>query len=497
MTDENTEFEPDAPITLADYVRQHQRLSLAESLDLLIKISHVVADRHDRGEVFGIIPPLAVVINSDRSVRVEPDAGTRSLNQGLRAPELAQDNNPSSCSDVYCLGLLFRLMITGHLEGSTGRMPPELQAFYSAATNPRPEERFQTASQLARRARAMQEIAGKLDERWARMNVPVQERVGQKIRAFAGRQWAALCLAMVLAVVFGALGWREWQKRRENAFQERTIDEAREKADKAYDQAHLRDAAFHYEHYLRLVHKPPLRAKALARLIECYRRLKDPQRELAVLLRYLAEFPSGGRARKFNTRAVSLSMEAINRYGGVININIDRVMVVDGKPDDWHGIKPLLLDPPRDNVSRRPAGDIVAFYCVATAKTLFVRFDTRGPPADSNMAFCLGIDDAPRTFSDSSADWDYEVGFNMRIPAWLWDLRGDKTYKNSKSTRLHGARFAAGTVVEASFPLAAINTPRIFSLRAKTYSMRRRRDDDEMPRKVIVGINASSRSGLK
>jgi len=177
-------------MTLADLLAREKRLRLPAALEILVHAGIQVAARHDRGEVLGRLTPAEVILQADGSVGLIPCA-------------TVQDASGAADSrvDVLCLGELFRLMLTGRADGHPGRLPGPLRGFYQSLTSPDPDARLQTAALVVRRGRELQVAADALAAEWAALNEPVRRRVGVRLRAFVGRQWAALCLGFVLAVV--------------------------------------------------------------------------------------------------------------------------------------------------------------------------------------------------------------------------------------------------------------------------------------------------------
>ncbi|MHC4886418.1 MAG: hypothetical protein ACYTGH_15190 [Planctomycetota bacterium] len=484
MQDETRPLD-EVTIPLPQYLDGRGRLSLEESLGLLGSIAQRVAFAHERGEVFGVITPdqVEILLGTGLCVEILTPAPNDRISEWT-APEAVAGVALDGRSDLYSLGLLLRSFMTGSVKGNPRRLPESLSTFYRLCLEENADQRFQTAGMLLRRLKELQPEAESLEEEWVALNISVRVRLATKVRAWAGRQWVAICLAFALAVIAGvAITHHVMETRRIEEERARRLD-VWKAAEEAYGEGRYRDAIGEYSHFIGLGGAASRQRKSWRRLIDSYRRLEDPQQELQALVRYVTLYPDSGANLEYNSRIVELTGEAIGRFGGVVAIGADRVMVVDGKPDDWEGIKPILFDKPKD--CRTPPSDLVAFYAVVTGETMVVRMDTTAPPDGEGFAFCLGIDADPKTFTDTVADWDYELAFSARLAPWFWDLRHGRTYENSKSTKLTGARFAAGEVVEASFPLATINTPKVFSLRAKSYNMSRRRDADEMPRKVIL-----------
>jgi tetratricopeptide (TPR) repeat protein len=487
--DGETDLRGGPACSLATIVEQRGSLPLEEAAAILARVGRAVAREHEWGRVFGWLHPEGVILLGSEEVRLEaPDAGSVERPEDWQAPEWRATGEADTRADIYTLGCLFRYLLTGRPHGRLGRMPEELEAFCSRAQEERPEERFQSVALLVRRAEELAEEGEALGRAWRELNVSVRERVADRVRRFAGRQWAALCLALVLAGLVGALGWQYWQRSRAAAERRRRLREIAEEAQGAYRTGQLRKAEKAYQYLLEQTDERSRRGPALRRLIEIYRALGDKERERQALLTYLGEFPQSTDRDEYEARLVELTAEAVATFGGVKPIGTERTFIVDGLAEDWEGFEPLLVDKPRDAGRKNEAADIVAFYAAATAEDLVVRIDTLEPPAETEIAYTLGVDTDPRTFTDTPQDWDWEIGFHPTIPDWIWDLRAGRTWETSESVRLPGTRFAAGRVVEASFPLGAINRPRLFSLRVKTYDTRRRRDVDELDRKVIVSI---------
>jgi hypothetical protein len=377
-------------------------------------------------------------------------------------------------------------MILGNLRRDPGRMPEELQAFYATATATEVKKRFKTAAILKRRLGELHNNAASLQDQWRELNIPISIRIKDKARTFVNRQWLSICLGATLLVVLLAVGYQAGSKLREKMRIEKNLRSVWAEVQKAKDEGRIQDATVHLEHYLRLPLSQRDKGKALRNLIECYRKLSNHQMELQTLVRYISDYPRSKYVSDFNQRAIQLTSDSLGKYGGVTNTFSDRKIIVDGKSDDWVGISPIRLDPPKDNISRSPASDIVSFYCLVSEDTLYLRVDTLKSPNGNAFAFCFGIDANPRTFSDGIEDWDYEIAFTNKISPWIWDLRGKRNYNNTKSETLTGAVFAAGNIFEASIPLATINHPSIMSLKPKTYHMARNRDDDFVDNKAII-----------
>ncbi|MFW5857467.1 MAG: hypothetical protein ACOCX4_06280 [Planctomycetota bacterium] len=463
--------------------------ALPEALARIAEAARAAAERHSWGETFGWIGPEQALLEPDGTLVLMPADPTVDADPGLfRAPELEDAKACSTRADVYSLGVLFRYLLTGRPNGRLGRLPAPLDAFVERAEHPDPQARFQTAAALAREAEELLRDAGRLAEAWTQLNVPLSRRMTKSVKEVASRQWIAICLAVVLLAAGGGLGWRYWVAYRQAVDEARVRRNLRSAAESAWRKEQYRDAAVQYEALLGRTEDPGRRAAVLRRLVDCYARLRDPAAEQQAIRRFLVEVRDAPDAAALETRLLELSAAAAAQFGGVRVIASERVMVVDGRKDDWDGIEPLVVDRAGD-LPKRMGGDLAGFYAQVVGDRLYLRVDTHDAPAASaRHAYCIGVDVDVQSFTDDPADWDYELGFSGQIPSWIWDLRGQKDYASTSSSRLVGAEFAVGEVVEMSVPLAAFNTPPVFSLRAKTYDTARKRDIDLLDRKAIVAL---------
>lgn len=491
--------------SLAEVMKGEGHLALRRSLNIFLQVAAAVSGLHGRGKAHGGISPEAVLLEDGRaflsedSAEREGEEKTASAWPGFRAPELCEDAAPDTRCDVYSLGVLLHWMLTGRVpRGGTvsGRLPERVSDVIAAAIQEDPDERTQTVA-------AMKDILKKMgDEELERLETELELAVSaagfDPRLLWKKHRKAFICTVLAIIVVAVCGGWL--YKRRQAALarqarqeQERREEEARirsarmlfARATALYEDGKYADAAEEFRRVVEQDAVPELREDSLCYVARCYRELKDYGAEYGAWLRLLREYPNTPYAGEANNRIARIASLTLKRYGDLVRIDTRGSILIDGIANDWEGIEPIIEDAKGDNLRGGRPSDMVAFYAAVQEERIYFMFEMAESPREGDQ-FCVAIDLNAVAYDDSSEEWDYQLGVARGIPPWIWDLRGNRGYDNSRSRRLHGVKFAQKECVEFSVPLSALGNPCNASLRAFTNYKRQSKPNDMCDRKVLV-----------
>ncbi|MBK8096443.1 MAG: serine/threonine protein kinase [Planctomycetes bacterium] len=153
--------------------------------------------------------------------------GTR----GYMAPELGQVGTGLPAADVYALGITLRECLVGPAPGRNARrVPGDLLAICSRATQPRPELRHSSPGELAKSLRRFEQ------------GLPVEERPlswpSRAVRTIA-RNPLAGAVGAVIVILLGAWAWTHLQQERRAAAQAWTAAHELARRSGEWQQAHV------------------------------------------------------------------------------------------------------------------------------------------------------------------------------------------------------------------------------------------------------------------
>jgi tetratricopeptide (TPR) repeat protein len=496
------EEDPDT-FTLARRMEQEGPLPLREALCVFRRVAEAVSVFHGRGRAYGMLRPGAIYLEEDSEVLLRsPEQGPEEADEMAEkffAPELSEGSEADTRCDIYSLGKLLHWILTGWVpngSGVSGRLPEELGSIVARAVREDPGERTQTVSALTDALDALD------DEDLERLEGDLELAVsaaGFDPRLLWKRHPKKVVCCIVVLLLGGLCGgWfyrrhmaalrrqavRE-KKLRQRRGRERTARERNERGHLFYEAGKFRDAVAEFKVVAEQDAVPKLREQALCFLARSYRQLKDYGAEYGAWMRLLRRYPDTAYLGEANQRIARIASLTLKRYGDLVRIETPQSILVDGLANDWAGIKPIIRDEKGDNLRGGRPSDLTAFYAAVKDERIYFRFDTAGPPHEGDQ-FCVAIDLNAMAYEDSSEEWDYQIGVARGIPPWIWDLRGNRSYKNARSERLHGVEFAQKNIVEFSVPLSALGSPCSASLRVFTNYQRRSRPNDMCRRKVLV-----------
>jgi serine/threonine-protein kinase len=147
--------------TLAARVKRG-RLPLDQAIRYGVEIADALAAAHAKGIVHRDLKPGNIMIAKSgvkvldfglaRSVKDETITATRGVlgTPAYMAPEQCQGRDAGPLTDIYALGVVLREMATGIRDGSTAGLPPAVAHVIERCLPDDPEERWQTASDVAR-----------------------------------------------------------------------------------------------------------------------------------------------------------------------------------------------------------------------------------------------------------------------------------------------------------------------------------------------------------
>jgi tetratricopeptide (TPR) repeat protein len=304
---------------------------------------------------------------------------------------------------------------------------------------------------------------------------------------------AALVLLLAGSAAWGYRAYESHQRSLQVKLDEEQRDDARRKSyqlrfDRAVElveKGQFRDAIAAFDNLVDEATLPFLVEPALAHIARCHGALEDYGAEYTAWLRLLRDYPDAAAYGEANERVLRIAALALKRYGDLQDISTRQDILVDGQKADWTGIEPILVDPQGDNQMGGKASDLVAFYVAVKEGTMYLRFDTAIAPHEGDQ-YCVAIDLNAFAYDDSTEEWDYQIGVAKGIAPWLWDLRGNRSYDNTKSTRLHGVTFAQGQCVEVSIPLSALGNPTSLGIRAFLNYAGMKQPNDVVARKVLL-----------
>jgi len=136
------------------------RLTIREARSLMLQLCQGLSVLHDLGIVHRDIKPDNVILQGDRAVLVDFDAarlyepGTAIDTQvlgtvGYAAPEQFGISQSDMRTDIYALGVLLNVTLTGHHPSMGHPTSGAIRKIIQRCTMTNPEDRFQTVKQVA------------------------------------------------------------------------------------------------------------------------------------------------------------------------------------------------------------------------------------------------------------------------------------------------------------------------------------------------------------
>lgn len=497
--------------TLEDTMARDGPLPLKEALAVLAQVAEAVSFIHGHGLLHGCIAPDHIFISEagriglgwtgeelDADLKGLPEAWLRKW-QGFLAPEVRARKGRDSRSDVFSLGMLLHWLMTRSVTdggGPSGKVPKPVADVIEAATHADPARRIQTVSGLLD---ALGAFTDEEIEQFQQEHDLAIRAAGFDPRLLWRRHPRALVAFCVLALA--ATGAGLWLARRHlqairarnealdtqfaAELERKSVVWNYQRANSFYERGAYRDAMVAYQKCVDQTVEPRLVEPSLRQIARCHMNLKDYGGEYTAWMRMLREFPDTHYAGEANERIIRIAALTVARYGDLVDITTTQDIVVDGLPNDWEGIAPVITDKKGDARRGGPPSDLVAMYAAVRGETFYIRIDTAEPPQAGDQ-FCVAFVLNTFAYEDSSEEWDYQIGVAKGIPPWIWDLRGGRNYANTRSHRLHGVVFAQAQCVEFSFPLAAIGSPTSAGLRVFLNLAGSNAPNDTCDHKVLV-----------
>ncbi len=149
-------------------------------------------------------------------------------------------------------------------------------------------------------------------------------------------------------------------------------------------------------------------------------------------------------------------------------------IVIDGNPQDWAGIKPIMTDPEGDRTENVQGSDLKSLYALNDNEFLYLMLEVYDNPNGSKEKVQYVFEIANNTVSPF-LKWDYEIGAEAQGNPWLWNLTEYDTRINDKDPNPYGlVRGVSGVealgkdVFEMKIPLRIIGNLKNMIIRART-----------------------------
>ena len=223
------------------YVRE-EKLSRHQTLRLFCSLARVVSQTHQYGVIHCDLKPDNILVTDEGDLKLLDfgvahlyslvAAGTapvsRALTPEYASPQRHKDPLPKVSDDVYSLGVIFGVMLSGeqpgkplagdagchaqlsHIEPHLGR---ERRAIFRKATHPDPQQRYQTVDEMSA------DIFRWFDRKPL---LAMGDKAGYRSRKFLRRYWLRLSIgAAMLVLTLGMLSI--WQSQKERAEQAQSM----------------------------------------------------------------------------------------------------------------------------------------------------------------------------------------------------------------------------------------------------------------------------------
>ena len=133
--------------SLAELLSARRQLDAGETVAVAAPLADALAAAHRHGIVHGDVKPANILFGSDGEPLLADFGGGTRGTDGYIAPEVLAGRKPDGRADVYGLGVSCR-------EALGGDVPDELAAVLDAAVASNPDDRPESATELARLLRA-------------------------------------------------------------------------------------------------------------------------------------------------------------------------------------------------------------------------------------------------------------------------------------------------------------------------------------------------------
>ncbi len=182
--------------------------------------------------------------------------------------------------------------------------------------------------------------------------------------------------------------------------------------------------------------------------------------------------PPNNQRKDIGFRLVRASPSVISEVHTSQNATVANI-VIDGNPQDWAGIKPIMTDPEGDSKNVQ-GSDLKSLYALNDNEFIYLMLEVYDNPNGSKEKVQYVFEIANNTDSPF-LKWDYEIGSDAQGNTWLWNLTEYDTRVNNKDTNPYGRTLrplgveAAGKAVfEMKIPLYLIGNPKNMIIHART-----------------------------
>jgi formylglycine-generating enzyme required for sulfatase activity/serine/threonine protein kinase len=186
-------------------------------------------------------------------------------------------------------------------------------------------------------------------------------------------------------------------------------------------------------------------------------------------------------------RLVSDSPPTISEMYTSQNTALQPKIVIDGDPQDWTGIEPIMTDPEGDSTKNVQGSDLKSLYAFKDNNFLYLMVEVYDNP-NATKERVQYVFEITENVNSPILKWDYEIGSDAQGNTWLWNLTEYDTRANNENPnpygltrRVPGIEAVGKSVFEMKAPLSIIGDPENMIIRARTMLPDDRKFYDDMP----------------